>query len=237
MLVLTSSTIIIAAAGYIINDYYDVKIDYVNKPEKVIVGRHIKRRIVLFSHFALNMAGITLGFWLSWKIAAINFVAAFLLWVYSNQLKRLPFIGNLLISLLTGASLMVLAVYFERNFYLILNYAVFAFSITIIREIIKDMEDMTGDELYGSKTLPIIWGVARTKVFLFILIFFFIILLFYLSHILGNTILNTFFVILLIPISYFNFLLYKADTKKKFNELSNYCKLFMLAGIFSMTFF
>lgn len=237
MLVLSSSTVIIAAAGYIINDYYDVKIDYVNKPDKVIVGRHIKRRVVIFSHTALNVAGITLGLWLSWKIAVINFIAAFLLWLYSNQLKRLPFVGNFIISILTGLSIIIVAVYFQRNFYLVLNYSVFAFSITIIREIIKDMEDITGDERYGSRTLPIIWGIRKTKRFLYFLIAIFVVVLFYLASLLGNQILNNFFLILLIPIAYFVYLLYRADTRNRYNQLSNYCKLFMLAGILSMTFF
>lgn len=237
LFMLSSSTVIIAAAGYIINDYYDIKIDYVNKPDKVIVGRLIRRRVVLAGHIALNVAGVTLGLLLSWKIAAINFFAGFLLWFYSNQLKRMPFIGNLMIAFLTGLSLIVVAVYFQRNEILILNYAIFAFSITLVREVIKDMEDMVGDERYGSKTLPIIWGVRRTKQFLYALIFTFVLLLFYLAYHLGNPILNNFFLLMLLPIFYFTYLLYRADTKKRYNQLSNYCKLFMLAGILSMTFF
>lgn len=237
LLILSSSTVIIAAAGYIINDYYDIKIDYINRPDRVVVGRIIKRRVVLAAHITLNFAGIAMGLLLSWKIALINFIAAFLLWFYSNQLKRLPFVGNLLIALLTGMSLIVVAVYYQTNFYLILNYTVFAFSITLIREIIKDMEDIAGDERYGSKTLPIIIGIRKTKILLYIFISAFVFLLFYLSYNLGNPILNTFFIILILPIFYFIYLLYRADTKKRFNQLSNFCKLFMLAGILSMTFF
>lgn len=237
LFILSSSTIIIAAAGYVINDYYDIKIDYVNKPDEVIVGRLIKRRVVLASHIALNVAGVLLGLLLNWKIAFINAFSGFLLWLYSNQLKRMPFVGNLLIAFLTGLSVMIVAVYFGRNEVLILNYAIFACSITLIREIIKDMEDVEGDERYGSKTLPIIWGIRKTKQLLYLLIIIFVILLFYLSFNLANPILNNFFLLMLIPIVYFVFLLYKADTKKKYNQLSNYCKLFMLAGILSMTFF
>lgn len=234
---LSSSTIIIAAAGYVINDYYDIKIDYVNKPDEVIVGRLIKRRVVLVSHTALNVAGVALGLLLSWKIAAINFLSAFLLWFYSNQLKRMPFVGNFMIALLTGLAIMIVGIYFGRNEILILNYAIFAFSITLIREVIKDMEDVAGDERYGSKTLPIIWGMRKTKLFLYLLMAVFLALLFYLAHGLDNPVLNNFFLLLLLPIGYFVYLLYKADTKKKYNQLSNYCKLFMLAGILSMTFF
>ncbi len=237
LFLLVSSTIMIAAAGYIINDYYDVKIDYINKPDRVVVGKLIRRRIVLASHLVLNLVGVAIGFFLHPYVGMINFLAAFLLWIYSNQLKRMPFIGNLIIALLTGLSLVVIAVYYQKNTYLILNYAVFAFSINLIREIIKDMEDLKGDKRFGSKTLPIVWGIRKTKKFLYILMSLFIVLFVFMTWILGNPILNAFFLILIIPILYFAYLLYRADTQNRFWQLSNYCKIFMLAGVLSMIFF
>lgn len=237
LLLLISSTLMIAAAGYIINDYYDIKIDYVNKPDRVVVGKLIKRRIVLASHIMLNAFGIGIGFYLNLYVGVINFFAGFLLWFYSNRLKRLPFIGNLVIALLTGISILVLAVYYQKNVSLLLNYAVFAFSINLIREVIKDMEDLRGDLRFGSKTLPIVWGLRKTKYFLYGLILFFVFILFYLSAQLQNPILNWFLITLLIPIIYFIYLLYRADSQKRFHQLSTFCKLLMLAGISSMTFF
>lgn len=227
----------IAAAGYIINDYYDIKIDYINKPERVVVGKLIKRRIVLASHVLLNVVGIGIGFYLNLYVGIIHFIAGFLLWLYSNRLKRLPFIGNLVISLLTGFSILVVAIYYHKNVSLLLNYAVFAFSINLIREVIKDMEDLRGDLRFGSKTLPIVWGLRKTKYFLFGLTLVFMIVLFYLSAQLQNPILNVFFILLIIPIIYFIYLLYRADSQKRFHRLSTYCKLLMLAGISSMAFF
>lgn len=237
LLLLSSSTILIAAAGYIINDYYDIKIDYINKPDKVVVGKLVKRRIVLFSHAILNILGIAIGFYLSVSVGIINFLAGFLLWVYSNQLKRQPFIGNIVIALLTGLSILVIAVYFQRNLNLVLNYAVFAFSINLVREIIKDMEDLRGDLRFGSKTLPIVWGLRKTKYFLYALISAFVFVLFFLAHQLGNPTLNLFFLFLIVPIIYLIYLLYRADTQRRFHQLSTYCKLLMLAGISSMIFF
>ena len=237
LFLLSCSTILIAAAGYIINDYYDIKIDYVNKPEKVVVGKLIKRRIVLVSHAALNILGITIGFYLSIYVGIINFIAGFMLWIYSNQLKRMPFIGNLTIAALTGLSILVVAVYYQRNFSLLLNYAVFAFSINLVREVIKDMEDLRGDMRFGSKTLPIVWGLRKTKYFLYGLIGIFIFSLFYLSHQLDNQILSLFFIVLIVPIVYLIYLLYRADSQRRFHRLSTYCKLLMLAGITSMIFF
>jgi 4-hydroxybenzoate polyprenyltransferase len=237
LFLLSCSTIMIAAAGYIINDYYDVKIDYINKPNRVVVGKLIKRRIVLASHVVLNVLGIGIGFYLNLYIGIINFFAGFLLWIYSNQLKRLPFIGNLVISLLTALSILVLAVYFQKNVSLIMNYAIFAFSINLIREIIKDMEDLRGDLRFGSKTLPIVWGLRKTKYLLYVLILVFVFILFYLSFQLGNQTLNIFLIILIVPIIYLIYLLYRADSQKRFHRLSMYCKLLMLAGISSMAFF
>ena len=237
LFLLSSSTIMIAAAGYIINDYYDIKIDYVNKPDKVVVGKLVKRRIVLFSHAALNVLGIGLGLYLSLYVGIINFLAGFSLWIYSNQLKRKPFIGNFVIASLTGLSIVVVAVYYQRNVTLLMNYVVFAFSINLVREVIKDMEDLRGDMRFGSKTLPIVWGLRKTKYFLYSLIALFVVTLFYLSHQLQNEILNIFFLLLIVPIIYLIYLLYKADSQRRFHRLSSFCKLLMLAGICSMIFF
>ena len=97
---LVLATVLIAAAGYIINDYYDVKIDFINKPDRVVVGRALKRRKAMVLHTAFNFIGILIGFTLSWKIGLLCFASAFMLWFYSNQLKRLPLIGNCFVGLL-----------------------------------------------------------------------------------------------------------------------------------------
>ncbi len=98
------STNCIAAAGYIINDYYDVKIDYINRPDQVVVGKYLKRRMALAANSVLNFLGISLSLLVHWKIGVFSFACAFLLWWYSNHLKRLPLIGNIAIALLTSAS-------------------------------------------------------------------------------------------------------------------------------------
>lgn len=237
LLLLSSSTILIAAAGYIINDYYDVKIDYINKPGRVVVGRLLKRRHVLIAHSVISFAGVAIGFFLSLSIGFINLMAAILLWLYSMYFKHKPLVGNLLIALLTGMTLVVVALYYQRNVHLLVNYAIFAFIITLVREIIKDMEDMKGDQRFGSQTLPIIWGVRNTKKLLYVLIAGFAVILFHSARMLGNSTLNHFLLFLTIPILYLIYLLYYADTQRKFLKLSIYCKIIMLAGITSMIFF
>lgn len=238
LFLLSFSTVLLAAAGYIINDYYDVKIDYVNKPDRVIVGKVLKRRVVLFWHSFLNFTAIGIAFFfLNWKIAAIHFASAFLLWIYSNQLKRLPFIGNFTVALLTGISISIIGIYFGQKAVLINIYAVFAFGISLIREIIKDMEDWKGDATFGCKTLPIILGVRKTKLIVYTLIGLFGFLIFYLTQFLENNILYYYFSGLTLFIIYFIHRLSIADKIKDFHFLSTYCKLIMLSGIISMLLF
>lgn len=237
LFLLVLSTVFIAAAGYIINDYYDVKIDFINKPKRVVVGRILKRRGVMVAHSILNFFGISIAFYLSVWVGLISVGAAFFLWWYSNQLKRLPFIGNFFIGVLTGASIYLVGVYYQQQVYLINTYAFFAFSITLIREIVKDMEDLKGDADFGCRTLPVLFGIRKTKVFVYILIAAFIFIMFYLANRLGNQTLIIYFLILLLPILHFLFLLVKADTVRQFRTISNYCKVIMLSGILSMAFF
>lgn len=185
---LVLSTVMIGAAGYIINDYFDVRIDEVNRPATNLVGKTIKRRVAMALHMSLNIIGAGLGLWLSWKYgmfrlgAFIYITTPALLWFYSTNLKRQFFIGNLVIALLSGI-VPIIVVLFEipaiyRRFpeivqsgylrlddvlYIALLFGVFAFVISLLREIIKDTEDYEGDLAYGCKTMPIVLGIAPTK--------------------------------------------------------------------------
>src|SRR6185369_342689 len=125
LLLLSSSTMIIAAAGYIINDYYDVKIDLINKPERVVIGKQVARRYAILFHSMLSIMGTGIGFLLNWKIGIINFFSAFLLWWYSNDLKRQPFIGNFVVALLTGLSILLIDVLYQTRQPLIGIYSIF----------------------------------------------------------------------------------------------------------------
>lgn len=237
LFLLSSSTILIAAAGYIINDYYDVKIDYINKPQRVIVGKVLRRRVVMFAHTIFNFLGIAFGFLLMPKLGAINFLSAFWLWLYSNQLKRLPFIGNLSVAFLTGLAICVVGLYYQQNQLLIYTYGLFAFAITLVREIIKDMEDLKGDAIFGCKTLPIVWGIRRTKILQYVLLAIFICLLIAMAAEVDKVVLKNFFLFLILPVAYFIVRLVRADSRKEYSFLSFYCKLIMLAGVVSMMFF
>lgn len=236
LFILTVSTLMIAAGGYIINDYYDIKIDLINKPQRVVIGKSITRRYAILFHTLLSIGGVFLGLFLSWKIAAVNFASAFILWWYSNSLKRQPFVGNFVVALLTGIAIWLVDSLYKTGDILIITYASFAFFITLIREIIKDMEDLKGDLTFGCKTLPIVWGMRKTKYLIYavLAIFFVTVALLYFSF--GSLPINYFLLFLFLPMLWFLARLIKADTKKDYTWLSGFCKIILLLGIFSMAF-
>jgi len=233
---LSTSTILIAAAGYAINDYYDIKIDLINKPERVVIGKSITRRYAIFFHTVLSFAGVGIGFLLSWKIGLVNFVSGFLLWWYSNSLKRQPFVGNFTVALLTGLSIELVNLFFEVNNHVVTIYSIFAFFMTLVREIIKDMEDLKGDDTFGCKTLPIIWGLRKTKVLLYGLLAVFGASVMVINQLLIGLPMHYFVIFLFLPLGWLLVKLIRADTIKDFHWLSMFCKAIMLMGIVSMVF-
>jgi 4-hydroxybenzoate polyprenyltransferase len=236
LFVLSVSTLMIAAGGYIINDYYDIKIDLINKPQRVVIGKSITRRYALLFHSLLSIAGVFLGFLLSWKIAAVNFASATVLWWYSNNLKRQPFIGNFVVALLTGVAIWLVDSLYKTGHMLILTYASFAFFITLVREIIKDMEDLKGDQTFGCQTLPIVWGMRKTKHFIYAVLAVFVGTVMVINFFYENLPVNYFLLFLFVPLLWFLVRLIGADTKKDFAWLSDFCKIILLLGIFSMAF-
>ena len=188
------STLLIAAAGYIINDYFDVKTDKINRPETVVIDVIIKRRMAMILHIIFNAVGLLLGFYLALKCHSIllltfQLLSILLLWFYSTHFKKQLLIGNLVVSLLSATVPLMPMVY---DYYLmgeidplvslfigdyiktlviiVFGYSAFAFLTSFAREVIKDMEDYKGDIQTGGKTMPIVWGMITSKVVTFFLI-------------------------------------------------------------------
>jgi 4-hydroxybenzoate polyprenyltransferase len=236
LLLLSLSTVSIAAGGYIINDYYDVKIDYINKPDRVVIGKKITRRYAILFHIMLSSIGILLGYYLSWKIAAVNVVSVFLLWLYSNNLKRLPFVGNFTVAFLTGLAVFVVDVFYQTQSSLVVIYALFAFFMTLVREIIKDVEDLKGDNSFGCKTLPIVWGIRKTKIFINVIVVIFMAIVIVLNQFYKALPFKYHMIFLFLPLLWLSYRLVRADMKKDFTRLSTFCKVIMMLGILSMAF-
>lgn len=238
-LLLVFSTLCVAAAGYVINDYYDVKIDAINKPKRVVVGKTVNRRQAMLAHLFLSGVGVLVGFALDWPIGLINLGAALLLWGYSAQLKKTFLAGNITIALLSAAMVLVVAVFERFDNKAVWAYALFSLLISLVREIIKDMQDVKGDASFDCRTLPVVVGIPGAKWFLY-----FFILIFAVTLLAGvvyriDEVFFTAYILLLIllPTGVLTYRIYQADRKKEFAALSRLVKLIMLAGMVSMFLF
>ena len=229
-------TLTIGSAGYIINDYYDIKIDSINRPNKVIIGRKISRRVALTLNLSLNIIAIGLGLYLGWQMAMVAMMAIFLLWLYSNYLKRLAFWSNFTIAFLVAGVLLFVAAFFKTKELLVYMFIVFAFFIALIRGIIKDMEDIRGDMHFGLKTFPIIWGIRKTKTLLYGILALFEVITVFFTVYLRNIVMQQYFLLMLFSTLYFIHKLYWADTKKNYTFLVWICNATILSGIILMIF-
>jgi len=260
-LLLSAASVLIAAAGYIINDYFDINIDQVNKPKGNVVDTVVSRRWAMAWHFILSGVGLILSAFISWRtglwyILLGNFGCVLLLFGYSVSLKRKLLIGNIIIALLTAWVILVIcfsqvgmlfrgipAVNEESNKIIRIGilYAAFAFISTVIREAIKDIEDMQGDAKYGCRTMPIVWGVNATKVYVAVWLVVILALLAVLQVYVfrfGWWLAMAYSVVFIIAPFVFIFLrLFKAAMQKDYHQLSNWTKLVMLSGLLSMIFF
>lgn len=253
------ASVFIAAAGYIINDYFDLNIDQINKPQKNVFARTINRRWAIIWHFILSVAGVAatvaaVGLH-KWYLILANMGCVFLLWFYSTSFKRQLLIGNVVISLLTAWTVLILFFAFTyprqalmgddestvKLFRTAFLYAGFAFISSLIREAVKDMEDLEGDARYGCKTLPIVAGVRATKIYVaiwtIVLIASMVILQLYVLKFRWWMAIVYCTLCILLPLVLFLFRLLKADNQKEFHVLSQWAKLIMLTGILSMIFF
>ncbi|NNF82038.1 MAG: geranylgeranylglycerol-phosphate geranylgeranyltransferase [Flavobacteriaceae bacterium] len=252
---LVLATLLIAAAGYIINDIFDVDTDSVNRPEKMIIGNGIAEKHAYNFYAALTIAGVGLGFYLSNMIGRPGFAAIFvlisaLLYVYASNLKQMPVIGNVTVALIVGISLLIVGVFellpamTEQNrstqitfFRILLDYALFAFGITLVREMVKDIEDIDGDYNAGMKTLPIQIGRERSGKVVFVLslipligVIFYIVTFLYKQPVA----VGYFLLLILAPLILFAVKSFQAETKEQWHWLSNLLKLVMLTGILSL---
>lgn len=254
------ASLFIGAAGYIINDYFDINIDEVNKPQKMVVDKVINRRWAIAWHFMLSLSGIILTFIAvpfvqKWYLVMANFLCVVLLWFYSTTFKKSLLTGNIVISLLTAWTIFI--IFFSKVdirdafgnggtvqikfFRLTALYAGFAFIISLIREAIKDMEDMPGDAKYGCRTMPIVWGINVTKVYVAV----WLIVLLAILSVLQVYVLQFkwwFIVAYSIPAIFFPLFIILIRLKKSvkvndYHQLSSLTKLVMLTGIISMIFF
>lgn len=246
------SVLLIAAGGYVINDYHDTGIDAINKPGKNKVGTRLSRTSTLVIYIVLTLLGLAgafvFGHISGMRYAGIVFAfCAGFLYFYSSSYKKMFLVGNLIISLLTSITLM-LSILFDKPalsvepiITLISAYAIFAFVMTLIREIIKDCEDIEGDSVFGATTLPVLAGTKTARLITTLLcigVFCSILYIQVLQSQWENTISFVYIIIFIqLPVLVLAYLSAKAKTKSQYHFNSNLSKIIMLTGVLSMLIF
>jgi 4-hydroxybenzoate polyprenyltransferase len=254
---LVLATLSIAAGGYIINNIFDVETDTQNKPENVIVGKFISETKVYNLYIGFTIIGVAIGFYLSNVIDKPSFAALFIviaatLYFYATNLKQSLLIGNFIVALLLSLSVIIIGLFDlypvtnEENrsfmgllFGIFLDYAIFAFIINFIREIVKDLQDVEGDSNQGMNTLPIAFGKGKAIKLVFGLSFIPIICIVYYIHYYlfsANLFFATVFglVFIVAPLCYFTAKIWSATNTKDFHHLSVVLKWILFFGILSI---
>lgn len=252
---LVLSTVLIAAGGYVINNIFDQDTDNDNKPNNVIVGKSISETNAYSIYVALNITGVSIGFYLSNVIAKPGFAALFILiaatlYFYAINWKQMLLIGNFIVALLLSFSVIIIGIFdlfpvvnqsnqplMANLFSILIDYAVFAFMINFIREIVKDLEDVNGDYNQGMRTLPITLGISRTAKVVSILSFIPVCaILLYINNYLMPLLFVTIYMLLFVvgPLLYFSIKIWSASSQKEFHVLSLLLKWILLFGILSI---
>ncbi len=255
MILLAVITAMITGGGYVINDIVDHKIDLINRPDKVIVNRKISLPVAHLLYFSLNLFGLILAFYLALKTDNLHLIfiypiALIGLYYYSTAMKKLVLVDNLLVSLYCAGVAGIVWIAERRSirllaeehpgiaryvFFIFGAYMIFAFLTTLIREIIKDMEDLEGDDINGCLSLPIVIGIPKTKNVVYLLSGLLLSALIYTVYHLKNDL--AFFQLMFIglalifPLLFEVYQLVKAQNKNDFHKLSQLAKISMLAGI------
>lgn len=262
-LTLSFATVLIAAAGYIINDYFDIKIDIINRPEKVILEKRIPIKMAIVMHSLLNVAGLFLAFLVAHKAGHLSWIAfqaicTILLWFYSTHFKRQFVSGNLVVALLTAFTIVVLILY-EPALHGFINkspilrtgstampnpvwvlgvYAYFAFMLTWMREIVKDMEDFKGDAEQGCVTMPIKLGLQKSERFIQVIgvLAAFPLLNASIKLLLSGWYFLSIYTLgaLVLPLVFWMIQLSKKATQQHYNNASRQLKIIMILGIVSL---
>ncbi|WP_083476329.1 geranylgeranylglycerol-phosphate geranylgeranyltransferase [Lacinutrix mariniflava] len=249
------ATLSIAAGGYIINDIYDIETDAINKPNKVTIGTKISESIANKLYILFTFIGVCLGFYLSHKVGRPPFFGLFViiaasLYVYASYLKQIAVAGNIVVSILVALSLLIVGIFElipaitiqnetvqSTMLEVLTDYAIFAFLINFIREIVKDIQDVDGDHKVGMQTLPILFGKARTsKVTMALTLITIIIIVYYVTTFLYMHVeaIAYYLIAVVGPLIYIAIKMFTAESNAQFKHISFMLKIVMIFGMLSM---
>jgi len=230
IIVIASSLTI--ASGYIINNFYDSKKDLINRPNKSMIDRLVSQKTKLQVYFTVNFIVAILAFFVSFRAVLFFSTYIFLIWFYSHKLKKYPIIGNLTASLLAVLPFFAILLYYKNLYPQIFAHATFLFLLILIREIIKDLENIKGDIANDYLTIPVKYGEEFAKKTITALTIVTIIPVYFLVEVYDVGYMDIYFYISLIVLIFFLLLLWKSNSKPQYLQLHNILKFLVVSGVF-----
>lgn len=236
MFFIVLASVCVVSSGYIINNFYDVKADRINRPVKASLDQVVRQKTKLQIYFVLNFLGFIFGWLISWRAALFFAVYIFLIWFYSHKLKKYPFIGLLSAATLTILPFFAIFVYYKNFSKIIFVHATFLFLILLVRQLIKDLENLRGDIANNYTTFPVRYGERNTRrlgIYIIVATLVPVLILFNYPAI-GY--MKYYFLSSLIALVFIAYFLWKSNLKRHYVFLHNVLKIMLLVGILSLLF-
>lgn len=241
-IVVFASSITIAS-GYIINSFYDSKKDLINRPNKSMLDRLVSQKTKLQVYFMLNFIATLSALIVSWRASLFFATYIFMIWFYSHKLKKYTLFGNLIAAFLAIYPFFgILLFYYYRlpldeienhtnDLAVIFTHATFLFILLLVREMIKDLENIKGDLANGYQTIPIVYGEDMAKITITSLLILTVIPVYFLISIFDVGYMDIYFYIGFIIMIFFGIQLWKSDSRAQYLLLHNLLKFLIIAGV------
>lgn len=236
LLCIILATICVVASGYLINNFYDAKLDRINRPFKAQIDNYVKQSTKLRLYFVLNFLGVIFGLLISVRAALFFAIYIFAIWLYSHKLKKYSLLGVFSATMLTILPFFAVFVYFKNFSKIIFMHALFLFLVIMIRELLKDLQSMKGAIVNNYDTFPVVYGEKKTKLvclFLLALTVFPIVILFSYPAL---SYMRYYFYVTLIVFFFLGICLWKSSEVKHYRMMHNVLKILLLIGVFSIIF-
>jgi 4-hydroxybenzoate polyprenyltransferase len=223
------------ASGYIINSFYDNQKDLINRPKKTMLDRLVSQKTKLNVYFAMNFFVFVIAFLVSIKAVFFFSFYIFSLWFYSHKIKKIPFLGNFYAALLAVFPFFGILLYYKNFHDVVFAHAIYLFIVILIREMIKDLEKMTGDIAQDYKTIPVLMGVDFSKQIITGLILLSLIPIYFLVDVFEVAYMETYFYLSYLVLIFFVIKLWKSESRMNYVQLHNMLKFVIVSGVFSIS--
>jgi len=220
------------ASGYIINNFYDSKKDLINRPNKSMLDRLVSQKTKLYVYFSLNFLVVFIAIFVSWRAVIFFSAYIFLIWFYSHKVKKYPIIGNLMSAFMAVLPFFAILMYFKNFYSVIFAHATFLYLLLLVREMIKDLENLAGDLVNDYRTIPVIFGEKVSKRFITLMCIATVFPVYVLIDIYDVGYMDIYFYFCMISLIFFLLYLWKADHKSQFTKLHNILKFLIVSGVF-----